>query len=674
MLCRSPTWVLTSSYLPGVRVVLCRSMSNTSINIASNGFQSQGQQPRRIACDRCRAQKLRCLYNDLKQEACERCLRAKSKCIHSPPLRLGRRPQSNKRKAPHGGRDVVRKRGPTNTRLGRSHPTSPDSAESIADYDADEQEPPDNQLEPVVASESFSLRSRGYGGDEDGDSHIQHSQPKPQSETTQNIENPINDTTGHTKRTSDLFQFCSFNPRYAPGNDHEVGLASPVLVSNTPDIGRQLFFDDLSIFDFPSLEDPLHLASFMLSPTHYPPPGLNDFQEVVPDTTSSNADVGTHGQHQVAVLSSANSRTEASTAVSTGPPLSAKEEISAHAPEIQCPIGEVIRRLSDLNLGLHKIAATMATLHPSPTSSNSSQATPTKPASEVTPTYVSTPSFQEIMSNSQDFLDILKLFLPSQSPHQSHSSTSSSLQPGFRSQFPLGTSKDNRESRLSTNSYSTRPVDAGHEEAFVSTHQSSFPSSATARTVLAPCSLLQPDSPTILIVISCYVCLLRIYSDLFAIFDSSMRSSISTSSDIKLPLTGVQLSGLQIQGSGVLQIVILVQVSVHVLDRIERALGIPLGHDPQRTSPWQDPRNTADISGHSAVNQGGCHHGDCQACTLTNSSTETIGLGILRRWGSLNILELAVKSEDQASLDAGRRRIGNLRQDLKELNALLKET
>jgi hypothetical protein len=106
-----------------------------------------------------------------------------------------------------------------------------------------------------------------------------------------------------------------------------VGLASPVSVSNTPDIRSQLFVDDLSSFDFPSLvEDLLHLVSFILSPAHYPHLGLNNFQEVVPDTTSSNADIRTHKQYHVAVLLSTNLRIEASTAIGTGSSLTNRQK------------------------------------------------------------------------------------------------------------------------------------------------------------------------------------------------------------------------------------------------------------------------------------------------------------------------------------------------------------
>jgi len=52
-------------------------------------------QPKRAACDRCRAQKLRCVYPDsvsVFPVPCERCRRAHVTCNRSPSLRMGRRP------------------------------------------------------------------------------------------------------------------------------------------------------------------------------------------------------------------------------------------------------------------------------------------------------------------------------------------------------------------------------------------------------------------------------------------------------------------------------------------------------------------------------------------------------------------------------------------------------
>ncbi|KAF2268648.1 hypothetical protein CC78DRAFT_565157 [Lojkania enalia] len=50
------------------------------------------QQGRRAACDRCRGQKLRCVYDDTTQSICQRCQRAGVTCYHSASLPMGRRP------------------------------------------------------------------------------------------------------------------------------------------------------------------------------------------------------------------------------------------------------------------------------------------------------------------------------------------------------------------------------------------------------------------------------------------------------------------------------------------------------------------------------------------------------------------------------------------------------
>ncbi|CZR58357.1 uncharacterized protein PAC_08249 [Phialocephala subalpina] len=63
--------------------------------------QQQHQQRKRAACDRCRAQKLACTYdtNSSVANVCQRCQRAGAECHHSPSLRMGRRPVRGQRRS-----------------------------------------------------------------------------------------------------------------------------------------------------------------------------------------------------------------------------------------------------------------------------------------------------------------------------------------------------------------------------------------------------------------------------------------------------------------------------------------------------------------------------------------------------------------------------------------------
>nr|KMM67667.1 hypothetical protein CPAG_04000 [Coccidioides posadasii RMSCC 3488] len=48
------------------------------------------EQPKRLACERCRGQKLRCIRNRVNQLSCNRCERAGAVCITKPSMRMGR--------------------------------------------------------------------------------------------------------------------------------------------------------------------------------------------------------------------------------------------------------------------------------------------------------------------------------------------------------------------------------------------------------------------------------------------------------------------------------------------------------------------------------------------------------------------------------------------------------
>ncbi|KAF2149692.1 hypothetical protein K461DRAFT_324137 [Myriangium duriaei CBS 260.36] len=58
-------------------------------------FHVLGNQSRRFACDRCRDQKLRCVYQDPQSNACERCQRTKSDCTYDVPSACGRAKKSD---------------------------------------------------------------------------------------------------------------------------------------------------------------------------------------------------------------------------------------------------------------------------------------------------------------------------------------------------------------------------------------------------------------------------------------------------------------------------------------------------------------------------------------------------------------------------------------------------
>lgn len=94
----------------------------------------------------------------------------------------------------------------------------------------------------------------------------------------------------------------------------------------------------------------------------------------------------------------------------------------------------------------------------------------------------------------------------------------------------------------------------------------------------SPSSLVdmgKPDVPSTLVILNCYVCLLKTHEAVFSVIHHVLQSSPDTSSAADLPLTirDLQIDGFLLQNHRSMQIRILIQVSTYLLNSVKRALG-----------------------------------------------------------------------------------------------------
>lgn len=92
---------------------------------------------------------------------------------------------------------------------------------------------------------------------------------------------------------------------------------------------------------------------------------------------------------------------------------------------------------------------------------------------------------------------------------------------------------------------------------------------------------LHCDVPTLLSLLTCYICLVRIYRYTFTSIAKSVP--LLSTSTVKLPLLfpGLHLAGFSLEPHMDLQIQVLVQVAQTMLDEIDKAFGIPDKLDQQ---------------------------------------------------------------------------------------------
>jgi hypothetical protein len=155
----------------------------------------------------------------------------------------------------------------------------------------------------------------------------------------------------------------------------------------------------------------------------------------------------------------------------------------------------------------------------------------------------------------------------------------------------------------------------------------------------------------LLLILTCYVSFLCIYNTLFSNIHQHLLSlsSLPQSTSSRKPLStkvlpGLQIGGFSLQSYGNLQITILIKISVHILTRIEEALGIPCKYKLNGT-------------------EGG--EGE-------NEKRESGRGGILGEVGMANLLEMVMVMGDVDGCGVRGGGLKTLRENVKRVKQLLK--
>ena len=634
---------------------------NRPSNSARNCPPTPGQQAKRAACDRCRTQKLRCIYNGGASDSCERCRRAGVKCNHSPSLRMGRPPHSERQRTGEPNRGSF------------SEPAErPDHGMDQASSGASDQ-----NLRSTSASDQ-SLPNPGLGlscslqCDEQSDSSAWQDLELEAFQTTASAT-----SASMTSRNSSLSLYNSAMEERNP-----TAFSTRVSESNYLNVETDFMLDD---FDFSNergvlIEDPIALDLSPRPPQHTPSllasshmdgvagtegaVGLSDCQNTLVEKSQDNR-LLSHASGQM-VMTTPRSTSASRETSSQGPPDVQDNQMSK----------SLIEKLSNLNidlLGLMKLSgAADWTAVVSNSLQWSGEGTIAPPP---VPPDAGSHLIHDILEASQRFLDLLRLFLPqppelcstcqggvaTSGPPVSHCSTISPPRTVHEHQarsvsypYVSGITAHSGALMFSQPSVHHAPADQGS------------PWSTTSTTV-------RPDTQTVFIIIACHVHLLRIYDNLFShILGLLAARPAPIQVNSVTPFPGLQLDRFPIQTDGNLQLLILVHVIVHMLDSTERTLGCH-----RRFTSDSDSRDVAVADWHRgkphesyAVRNCSRSGGESPPCSHREDRCEA-GVSVLGRCRSLKLLEMAIQHEDMESQENGKRRISSLREVIKGVKRLL---
>lgn len=290
---------------------------------------------------------------------------------------------------------------------------------------------------------------------------------------------------------------------------------------------------------------------------------------------------------------------------------------------------ECLQKLSDLSADLFRQWSRISSgqladsLFFSPPTSNSQV---TDPPNGIALNNAKSP-IGKMLDSSREFMDVLRYFVRSPSNQSSNSAFHSSPSSCY-SDFGLENLSGNH-----VNMSSNHPSSPAYN--YQISRVLSFGSSSASLDFTSPDSFgpLRSDVLTALPILTCYICLVRIYRTIFSHIHNQLLARPSQA-ELTSILPGLQLGGFQLESHRNLQIRILMQVSVHMLDQIESALGLP-----------------DDI------------------CTAENAGS--MRRGILEDSVSTALLEVVMKQEATDCAEGDRAGIKSLRNTWKSINRLL---
>jgi Fungal Zn(2)-Cys(6) binuclear cluster domain len=614
---------------------------------------------KRVACDRCRAQKLRCTSSLTYSEACDRCRKAGISCIHSPPLRAGRRRGRPGRDGrPQAERTRSFRRG---RRASQSSQPSPDPSRSNLDV-------------PSESTDTDPLHPKAYAGNldaiqqacdtskliaQDGNSFSQvRTQLEELSETTSTPQQSPSHLTSLVIQPSP-----SHLMREAP----EIPSASSPLVtiSNNSLLSEDFFaFDDFDFFNehTTSVDDAFVLPGYVSSSNNT---DSNSNFHVATSTTGPNADK----QMDVVMAEIGQPHIHPADRIGLITGLNVANGDIAGTNEMQTT-GKPVERLAELNLSLSKVKELSNELDGlNETEHGYNARSAADPSS-----HPNTNLIDQVLALTQQFLDVVEsmsvprcLCYLSAEQEMSHASL-----PSPQTNGPLPYC--NKVGQISD---CARPVPGCHSNTNYITPQSESPCSSVSPADGGRASVDGPDIQTILMIIACHVCVLRIYTNLFAHIVHVIRTRRHLGDrNLSLPFPEYKLGSLGIRSSGNLQFLILAQVSTHMLNRLDRALGCDqrgATHAPYQIRKRQidrrerqDARMPAGTWDWDWLDESGQPHR--RTCSNTEQPCRR-PIGLLGEGHSLELLEIAIGHERLEKEAHGRPSISTLAEKLASVSS-----
>ncbi|KAI9751185.1 MAG: hypothetical protein M4579_006164 [Chaenotheca gracillima] len=545
------------------------SNSNSSSNDSNEGngveqvrsLKPGDEQSRRFSCDRCRGHKLRCERTPSTANGggpCKRCLRAQAKCVISPLSR-------------------TQKPGPGNRARRQPDKLSDNDAELATNTAS----PPDRSLEDALTSSA--------DGSEKSTQHHRVRKGSRASHKTQ--DRRLSTGPDSSRFLSDLASTGNDfigGEANSPG-DHWLGLHSSPMDTTG---GMGAVTDTSSTIMPLSTSASLELTMLEASSGGPLDPSSSEFSTFDwsmgltsnpldhPESTDNVMDSSLGRSQQLANTSVAIPAQSGSEGVS---PVDTSEDCVEKLSELS---SSLMKDLSRIHAGKLSDTFFFLPLSPKGETGNGNR----NVATSATDDFVCQENIiGRMLYSSEQFLDILKYFMRSGTSF-SRASLPHPLSEGCYSEVDhesLSTAPTSVDANDAIDSASRRSFsDYSTHESSPNQHLSVFTDfTAMTRPTPATTDFSRWDVPTTLTILTCYISLVRIYRTVFSRILHSLLSCPSERLDLPPTLPGLQLGGFRLDNHANLQIKVLLEVSSHMLDWIEKALG--LSDDPQRTK--EDP-------------------------------------------------------------------------------------
>lgn len=509
-------------------------MSSTpSFSASTTERHTVEEQARKYACDRCRGQKLRCIPIEGSKTSCKRCLQAKVVCVSVPPSRMGRPPGSGSGRAAAGDRSARLRNGTQSIGTVRSEEITSENEHGSWSQTSLLSKLPDAGLEGALLPGKRSREDCGT--------------PASLSERRR---------TWH-KDTAEGLQTASGLPR-APMD---------------PNTSPSIFEDDSAGFDLDNWTMPGsanfaddhmdHIFGLSTTPERSIGAAQPNGRKVHDNDRGAGPSISLHSHMET--FEYQREQTKPREDMDMGNNGSSYQR-SNHT---QCPLPESdhwtngISQLSELNIYLSR------QLQRVNTGSWKFNNNFTEFESETSQSCADTVA--DLFSSSEKLLKLINRFAPASMPPGS----CPTLSDAFTASPTMSTFDNQSDDRI----ISSISGITGSPSPLTSSASETARMRGGAGVSRANISLLnapaKTDTPTMLLILTCYLHLTRMYSTLLSNIHNSLLSFRSTATPLPAPLPSLRIGSFSLHPYPNLQVTILLEVSVHLLGQFEEALGLP---------------------------------------------------------------------------------------------------